>query len=60
VVCKRVVCECLSICEIVLPMNLVVLPMISYDVILEMDWLARHSVIIDCAWNQVTLKTWGE
>jgi hypothetical protein len=38
VVCKRVVCECLvSICGGVLPVNLVVLPMFSYDVILRMD-----------------------
>jgi hypothetical protein len=38
VVCKRVVCECpISICERVLPANLVVLPMFSYDVILGMD-----------------------
>jgi hypothetical protein len=44
VVYKRVVCECpISICGIVLPINLVVLPMFSYDVILMMDWLARHS-----------------
>jgi hypothetical protein len=35
VVCKRVVCECLvSICGSVLPANLVVLPMFSYDFIL--------------------------
>jgi hypothetical protein len=49
VVCKRVVCECpVNICERVLPINLVVLPMFSYDIILGMDWLMRHSVIIDC------------
>jgi hypothetical protein len=60
VVCKRVVCECpISICGRVLPTNLVVLLMFSYDVILGMDWLTRHSVIIDCTWKQVTLKPWG-
>jgi hypothetical protein len=32
-VCKRVVCEC---------------PVISYDVILGIDWLTRHSAIINC------------
>jgi hypothetical protein len=49
VVCKRVVCECpVSICGRVLPANLVVLLMFSYDVILVMDWLMRHSVIINC------------
>ena len=38
VVYKRTVCECpASICGRVLPVNLVVLPMFSYDIILEMD-----------------------
>jgi hypothetical protein len=50
VVCKHVVCECpVSICGRVLPANLVVLLIFSYDVILGMDWLMRHSAIIDCA-----------
>jgi hypothetical protein len=54
VVYKRVVCECLvSICGRVLPANLVVLPMFCYNIILGMDWLTRHSVIIDCVLNQV-------
>jgi hypothetical protein len=61
VVCKRVVCECrVSICGRVLPANLVVLPMFSYDVILRMDWLTKHSAIIDCILKQVTLMPWGE
>jgi hypothetical protein len=61
VVCKCVVCECLvSICGRVLPTNLVVVPIFSYDVILGMDWLMRHSMIIDCAQKQVTLTSWGE
>jgi hypothetical protein len=61
VVCKRVVCKCpVSDCGRVLPANLVVLPMFSYDVILKMDWLVRHSAIIDCALKQVTLTPWGE
>jgi hypothetical protein len=56
VVCKRAICECsVSICGRALPTNLVVLPMFSYDVILIMDWLTRHSVIIDCVLKQVTL-----
>jgi hypothetical protein len=55
-VCKRVVCECLvSIYGRILPSNLVVLPMFSYDVILGMDWLTRHSMIINCVLKQVTL-----
>jgi hypothetical protein len=61
VVCKYVVCECpVSICGRVLPANLVVLPIFSYDVILGMDWLTRHSTVIDCARKQVTLTPWGE
>ena len=34
--------------------------MLSYDVILEMDWLKKHSVVIDCARKQVMLMSWGE
>ena len=61
VVCKRAVCECpVSICGRVLPVNLVVLLMFSYDVILGMDWLTKHSAVIDCARKQVTLTPWGE
>jgi hypothetical protein len=61
VVCKHVVCECLiSICGRVLPANLVVLPVFSYDIILRMDWLTKHSMIIDCVLKQVTLTPWGE
>ena len=61
VVCKRAVCECpVSICGRVLPTNLVVLPMFSFDVILGMDWLTKYSVVIDCARKQVTLTPWGE
>ena len=60
-VCKHVVYECpVSIYGSVLPANLVILPMISYNVILGIDWLARHSVIIDCTQKQVTLKPLGE
>jgi hypothetical protein len=55
-VCKRVVCECpITICRRVLPANIVVLPIFSYDVILRMDWLTRHSAVINCARKQVTL-----
>jgi hypothetical protein len=61
VTCKRVVYECpVSICGRVLPANLVVLPMFSYDIILEMDWLMKHSVIIDCVLKQVMLTPWRE
>jgi hypothetical protein len=61
VVYKRVVCECpVSIYGSVLPTNLVVLPMFSYDIILEMDWLMKHSVIINSILKQVMLTPWGE
>jgi hypothetical protein len=60
-VCKRVICECpINICGRVLPANLVVLPMFSHDVILEMNWLTKHSAIIDFVLKQVTLMPWGE
>jgi hypothetical protein len=56
VVCKRVVYKCpVSICGRVLPANLVVLLMFSYNIILGMDWLTRHSAVIDYARKQVTL-----
>jgi hypothetical protein len=58
---KRVVCECpVSICGRVLPANLVVLPMFNYNIILRMDWLTKHSTIIDCILKQVTLTPWEE
>jgi hypothetical protein len=61
VVCKRVVCECPAIiCGRVLPANLVVFLMFSYDVIFGMDWLMKHSTVIGCARKQVTLTSWGE
>jgi hypothetical protein len=60
VVCKRVVCKCsISIYGRVLPTNLVVLSMFSYDVIFGMDWLTRHSKVIDYTRKQVMLKPWG-
>ena len=61
VVCKCTVCERLvSICGRVLPANLVVLPMFSYNIILGMDWLTKYLAVIDCAQKQVTLTPWGE
>jgi hypothetical protein len=61
VVCKCIVCECpISICGRVLPANLVVLPMFSYNVIFKMDWLMRHSAFIDSTRKQVMLTLLGE
>jgi hypothetical protein len=34
--------------------------MFSYNVILGMNWLTRHSTVINCALNQVTFTLWGE
>jgi hypothetical protein len=53
---KRVVYECpVRICGRVLLANLVVLPIFSYNVILGMDWLMRHSEVINYARKQVML-----
>ena len=58
---KCTVCECpVSICRRVLPANLVVLPMFSYDIILGMDWFVKYSAVIDCARKQLTLMSWGK
>jgi hypothetical protein len=34
--------------------------MFNYDIILGMDWLTKHSAIIDSVLKQVTLTPWGE
>ena len=61
IVCNHVVCEYpISICGRVLPTNLVALPMFSYNVILRMDWLTRHSAVINCTQKQVMLTPRGE
>jgi hypothetical protein len=61
VVYKCVVYECpISIYGRILPANLVVLPMFSYNVILGMDWLTKHSAVIGYARKQVTFTLWGE
>jgi hypothetical protein len=61
VVYKHVICEChVRIYGRVLPANLVVLPMFSYNVILGMDWLMSHLAAIDYAQKEVTLMPWGE
>ncbi|GLT69311.1 hypothetical protein SLA2020_414700 [Shorea laevis] len=61
VVCKSAVCGCpLSICGKILPANLIIFAMFSYDIILEMDWLAKHHANIDCTKKRVTLRPWGD
>ena len=59
VVCKHVVCGFpVSIYGRVLSANLVVLPTISYAIILGMYWLAKHLAVINCTRKQVTLRSW--
>jgi len=41
----------------VLPVDLVQLDIQGWDVILEMDWLTKHKVTIDCEKKLVTLST---
>lgn len=50
----------MSIYEKIIPGNLVVFAMYEYDVILGIDWLAKHYANIDCAWKQVTLRPWED
>lgn len=55
IMCKRVVYRCpFSICVKITLESLVVFAMFKYNVILEMDWLAKHYANIDCARKQVT------
>jgi hypothetical protein len=59
VTCSRIARGCpIAINVSILPANLVVLPLHGYDVILGMDWLAKHFASIDCARKLVTLKPW--
>jgi hypothetical protein len=59
VMCSRIVRGCpITINMRILPANLVVLPLHGYNVILGMNWLAKHFTSIDCA--HVMLKPWGE
>ena len=37
--------------------NLVLLDMSTFDVIVGMDWLARHHVVLDCYLKKVTFKS---
>jgi hypothetical protein len=37
--------------------NLIVLELKSIDIILEMDWLSKHKILIDCAKKSVKLTT---
>jgi Retroviral aspartyl protease. len=46
--------------DVVFPSNLMVLIPQTLDVILGMDWLAKHKGVIDCRRREVTLTTpWG-
>ena len=39
------------------PGDLIELSFREFDVILEMDWLSRHQVVVDCRMKRVTLRT---
>ncbi|XP_024016972.1 uncharacterized protein LOC112090285 [Morus notabilis] len=59
--CVEVASMCRS-CEITiggerLRADLVILPMSLFNVVFEMDWLARYGVIVDCCYRRVTLMT---
>ena len=43
--------------DVVFPSNLMVLIPQTLDVILGMDWLAKHRGVIDCRRREVTLTT---
>lgn len=61
VLCKSAVCSCrLSICGKIHPKNLVVFTIFGSDIILGVDWLAKHHANIDCAGKSVTLRPWGD
>src|SRR5262249_17779533 len=43
----------------ILPANLIVLHVMDFDVILGMDWLARHYATIDCRAKKVIFRIPG-
>jgi hypothetical protein len=61
VTCSRIARGCpITIKGRTFQANLIVLPLHGYNVILRMDWLAKHFASIDYAHKLVTLKPWGE
>ena len=57
-VVNRVYRDCpIRIREYKFPRGLIELSFREFDVILGMDWLARHQVVVDCRMKRVTLRT---
>ena len=55
---NRVYRDCpIRIREYEFPRDLIELSFREFDVILEMDWLSRHQVVVDCRIKRVTLRT---
>ena len=46
----------LRINKIVFPADLIVFPMLELDVILGIDWLARHCAIVNCYTREVVFE----
>ena len=58
VIVNRVYRDCpIKIREYEFPRDLIELSFREFDVILGMDWLARHQVVVDCRMKRVTLRT---
>ncbi|XP_058103720.1 uncharacterized protein LOC131247545 [Magnolia sinica] len=51
--------DILLVGEMFLPVDLFMIPMIGFDVILGMDWLAKYGVILGCAARIVTFHIPG-
>ena len=49
----------LQINRVDFPTNLIVFPMLELDVILGMDWLARHRAIVNCYTREVVFELPG-
>ncbi|XP_041017896.1 uncharacterized protein LOC121260113 [Juglans microcarpa x Juglans regia] len=57
VTCNKIILKCLiTFSERVIPSNLTIFPMIGFDVILGMDWLASSYASIDCFKKEVVFK----
>ena len=58
VIVNRVYKDCpIRIREYEFPGDLIELSFKEFNVILEMDWLSRHQVVVECRMKQVTLRT---
>ena len=61
IVVQTVYKDCpLRINKVEFPADLIVFPMLELDVILGMDWLARHRAIVNCYTREVIFETPGK